>query len=187
MKPRPFTILLLLLAGAVVTILIPEVVPFLIFSRIDPGWLERDTAEVCTLAEEHWPDGWPEPNGFDTQHGNLLTTHSVHVVANGTTTHMLHESVWGWPYRGKRSRNYWDGSRERSWSIWRGDLRCILPLGFTLNTFFYAALLWLLFFGPVTLRRDLRARRGLCRACAYPVGESAVCSECGRAVGKTTT
>ena len=29
---------------------------------------------------------------------------------------------------------------------------------------------------------DLRARRGLCPACAYPVGEAAVCTECGKAV-----
>ena len=33
-----------------------------------------------------------------------------------------------------------------------------------------------------SLRRRLRARRGLCTACAYPAGESAVCSECGAAV-----
>jgi hypothetical protein len=50
------------------------------------------------------------------------------------------------------------------------------------NTLFYAALLWLLFFAPFTLRRHLRARRGLCQACAYPVGEAAVCSECGAVV-----
>ncbi len=54
--------------------------------------------------------------------------------------------------------------------------------GFGFNTLFYAALLWLLFFGPFTLRRHLRARRGLCPACGYPVGESAVCSECGKRV-----
>ena len=59
-----------------------------------------------------------------------------------------------------------------------------IAIGSVVNTLFYAALLWLLFFAPFTLRRDLRARRGLCPACGYPVGESAVCSECGRAVPK---
>ena len=55
--------------------------------------------------------------------------------------------------------------------------------GFALNTLFYAGVLWLLFlFAPRTLRRHVRARRGLCPACAYPVGDSPVCSECGRAV-----
>ncbi len=62
--------------------------------------------------------------------------------------------------------------------------RSFLPLrptwpGFALNTLFYAALLWLLIPGPFALRRFLRVRRGLCPKCAYPMGESAVCSECG--------
>ena len=57
-----------------------------------------------------------------------------------------------------------------------------LLTGFVLNTLFYAALLWLLFLGPFNLRRHLRARRGLCLACGYPVGEAAVCTECEKAV-----
>ena len=60
----------------------------------------------------------------------------------------------------------------------------VLPLrplwpGFAVNTLFYAAVLWLLIPGPFVLRRFIRARRGRCPKCAYPMGESAVCSECG--------
>ena len=62
----------------------------------------------------------------------------------------------------------------------RLPLRPIWP-GLAVNTLSYAALLWLLLFAPSTFRRHVRARRGLCPACGYPVGESAVCSECGRA------
>ena len=51
---------------------------------------------------------------------------------------------------------------------------------FTINTLFYAAILWLIIPGPFVLRRFLRLRRGLCPMCAYPMGESAVCSECGQ-------
>ena len=57
-----------------------------------------------------------------------------------------------------------------------------LPMGFAINTAFYAAVLWLLIPGPFVLRRFIRIRRGLCPACAYPMGESAVCSECGKAL-----
>ncbi len=57
-------------------------------------------------------------------------------------------------------------------------LRPIWP-GFAVNTIFYAAILWPLILGPFALRRFLRLRRGLCPKCAYPMGESAVCSECG--------
>ncbi len=54
----------------------------------------------------------------------------------------------------------------------------ILPVwpGFAVNTLFYAAILWL----PFVLRRWVRVRRGLCPKCAYPMGDSAVCSECGK-------
>jgi hypothetical protein len=67
--------------------------------------------------------------------------------------------------------------------------RC-LPIGplwpgFAINTLFYAAVLWglwLLFAATFALRQWRRVRRGLCPACAYPVGASEVCTECGKAV-----
>ena len=54
--------------------------------------------------------------------------------------------------------------------------------GLVINTAFYATLVWLLIHGLSALRRLLRVRRGLCPKCAYPMGESAVCTECGGAV-----
>ncbi len=58
----------------------------------------------------------------------------------------------------------------------------LLPIwpGFAVNTAFYAAILSLLTAGLFALRRFIRVRRGLCPACAYPRGESNVCSECGK-------
>ena len=56
--------------------------------------------------------------------------------------------------------------------------------GFAINTLLYATILWFLIPGPFALRRFLRMRRGLCPACAYPMGESAVCSECGEPLRK---
>ncbi len=50
--------------------------------------------------------------------------------------------------------------------------------GFIVNMVFYAVLLWL----PFVVRRWGRVRRGLCPKCAYPMGESVVCTECGRAL-----
>jgi hypothetical protein len=51
--------------------------------------------------------------------------------------------------------------------------------GFAINTLFYALGFWLLFTAPFALRRRRRVKRGLCPACAYPVGDSEVCTECG--------
>ncbi len=58
--------------------------------------------------------------------------------------------------------------------------------GLAVNTIFYATLLWLLIPGPFALRQFLRVRRGLCPKCAYPMGESAVCTECGRPLPSST-
>ena len=54
-----------------------------------------------------------------------------------------------------------------------------IPLGFAINTIFYAAILWLLFAVPGFVRRRIRIKRGLCQACGYPIGTSDVCTECG--------
>ncbi len=62
-------------------------------------------------------------------------------------------------------------------------LRPIWP-AFAVNTILYGAILSLLIPGPFALRRFLRVRRGLCPKCAYPVGESSVCTECGGALPK---
>ncbi len=70
----------------------------------------------------------------------------------------------------------------RTRSDWRAlPLRPLWP-GFAVNTLLYAVVLWLLIPGPFALRRFIRVRRGLCPACAYPRGESDVCSECGKAM-----
>jgi hypothetical protein len=77
-------------------------------------------------------------------------------------------------YLGFRNR----GNRGVEW------IRQATPLwpGFAINTVFYAGLLWLLFAAPFALRRRRRIKRGLCPKCAYPVGASDVCTECGAAV-----
>ena len=57
-----------------------------------------------------------------------------------------------------------------------------IPVAFAFNTLVYAAVLWLLIPGPFVLRRFIRVKRGRCVKCGYPMGESAVCSECGSAL-----
>ena len=47
---------------------------------------------------------------------------------------------------------------------------------------FYDFVLWLLFGGPFALGRFIRVKRGLCPKCTYPMGQSDVCSECGKAL-----
>ena len=53
--------------------------------------------------------------------------------------------------------------------------------GFAINTIFYAAILWLLTFGPFIARRYIRHKRGYCIMCGYDLrGTSGGgCPECG--------
>ena len=55
----------------------------------------------------------------------------------------------------------------------------LLALGLTINIVFYGAVLWTLFVAPGVVKRTIRRRRDLCPACAYPIGTSQMCTECG--------
>ena len=101
------------------------------------------------------------------------------------------EAAYGWPQRSLRWTAIVDeGFYARTPVIDIAQAfqhrRLLLPLlpiwfGFAANTLFYGLLLWLPICGPYVLRQFIRRRRGLCPACAYPISESEVCSECGKA------
>jgi hypothetical protein len=85
-------------------------------------------------------------------------------------------SAFGWPASMVQS-SAWSMTTGRKPS--KEDRSYRLRPGFAINTLFYAAILWALFAAPFALQRRSRIRRGLCPACAYPVGESPICTECG--------
>ena len=94
-------------------------------------------------------------------------------ISKSTTVHRYagHPDFTGW-LTGLEPPSFITGTN----GLWkRLPLRPTSVLAFVANTIFYAALLWL----PFVLRRFIRVKRGLCPACAYPMGESDVCSECG--------
>jgi hypothetical protein len=73
--------------------------------------------------------------------------------------------------------------------LWGPAFPRVLPLrpiwpGFILNTLLYVGALWLILFGPSTIRRFVRRRHGQCPNCGYHVRGSAVCSECGASLGQ---
>ena len=57
--------------------------------------------------------------------------------------------------------------------------------GFAVNTIFWAAIIFGLIRSPLALHRFIRWKRGLCSACAYPIGTSPVCTECGAPLPST--
>ena len=88
-----------------------------------------------------------------------------------------------WEHRGRVERSY--NNRGALGYGFAGTAYGFLPFrpiwpGFAVNMLSYAVVLWLLVGGPFALRRDLRIKRGLCPKCAYPMGKSSVCTECGK-------
>ena len=54
--------------------------------------------------------------------------------------------------------------------------------GLVIDTLFWGLVLFVFLRGLRVVRRALRQRRSRCPACAYPIGTSPVCTECGKAV-----
>jgi hypothetical protein len=88
--------------------------------------------------------------------------------SNATSTRGPLRLVWGWnPFK-----------------VRLGPDAKVLPLrpiwsGFIINTIFYAVLVASLVSAFQKLRSRRRMRKRLCPRCAYPVGASPVCTECG--------
>jgi hypothetical protein len=72
-------------------------------------------------------------------------------------------------------------------SVGQVRLRGIVPFrpvwsGLLLNLFVYFVIALTLLRGPRTILVRRRLRKGLCPQCAYPIGVSPVCTECGTAL-----
>jgi hypothetical protein len=158
-----------------------------------------------TAADER-AAGWFQTIYIEEYHGSGGQSTSIRMpngrvvqgVTGGVTTFTtLHRIECGWPLR-SMSLTGWGAMRpgpkiESGWRLpnlfgrvtqSRSHVVPVKPSmpGFAINTLFYAGILWLLFAAPFALRRRRRIKRDLCPACAYPVGDSPVCTECGKAV-----
>ncbi len=210
MKRRPPTRLILLLLGALVGGAIVNVaVAWGCFLRSQfVGGIETQLSPELSAAtwERLSLPEWPDQHGSG-QHWSCFGVRRVRVKAglrphtfpSGTEVffarYMTDHKAAGWPIYAVCSTSWLDNENP-SWIVSSGlripitvdslphvDLPC-LPLwpGFAINTVFYAVILWGLFALPAALCRKRRLQRGLCSKCAYPIGTSEVCTECGAAV-----
>lgn len=69
-------------------------------------------------------------------------------------------------------------------AVWADHLLPLQPVwpGFVVNSLFFAVIPWLAWLLWVTPMRLQRRWRGRCGRCAYPIGTSPVCTECGAQV-----
>ena len=126
----------------------------------------EDTGRYNITAFEESSAGWP-----------CLALRGLRF--NGSTPSARNDGQSAWVFQAAIPRPH----GRQSQRLFNSQLpfRPLWP-GFAINTVFYAVVLWLLFAVPFALRRWRRIRRGLCPKCAYPVGTSDVCTECGARV-----
>jgi hypothetical protein len=183
-KRRLLTILIFLLAGAVVNV----AVAWTCALTIDPHLDSRPETVVATVSGHKFQRviRW-------SRLGLVVEAYSRHPARKRCVA-----QACGWPMLtlwGETKVPEWDAGGPRSdgitapfvtihaaarWAYSRAlPFRPLWP-GFAVNTLLYAAVLWPVLLGLLALLRFIRRRRGLCPACAYPMGEAAVCTECGR-------
>ena len=156
--------------------------------RVKPSAAQLTTQDAESFWRQYAPIGWQAPpfhlRGWRQR--DLRRTviqlgrdHSLPGVINPRLGNRdLRIIEMGWPARCIAQTHF-----RRSWWVPPpSPVQNHRPIwgGFIVNTAFYAVVLWLLIPGPFAIRRFIRTKRGLCPKCAYPVGESAVCTECGR-------
>lgn len=199
MRRRLFIIVIFLLAGATVNVVV---------AWGCAAWSSADGShignyQVCELQhlEQWWRDHAPAGitdsklhplerqelvralvlRSFGAEYARGQTNHDVGNIRPRVAS--LRRGRFSWPCLAMEWST-WGRYRMEARDMLRAGgyelpLRPIWP-GFAVNTLFYAAVLWLLIWGPFALRRLVRKQRGLCPACGYPVGGLATCTECGR-------
>jgi hypothetical protein len=144
----------------------------------------------------HAPAGFPDVPGIvyeGHRFGNRGTVLHEEGVETISRKFLAIRSASGWPMVSLEHTS-WTNVKARTieardvyqlsgWPFAAGTgrsipLRPVMP-GFAVNTAVYATMLWLAVVAAGHVRRRRRIGRGECPACAYPVGTSAVCTECG--------
>ncbi len=204
MKRWIFKLVVLLLLGAIVNVAVAWGACFANLygdlSKIEPD-------AVRALWARYAPSHWPAPdNNYDGGERaesfwrTFLRTGPHKPVAasdTGPDAYYVHSVNVGWPLRSLEGGVAFadaDSEVNRDYTtniyIWgrldRDEVWFpfgVIWTGFAINTIFYAAMLWLLAFGPFAARRFIREKRRRCIKCGYDLrgtsGGGGVCPECG--------
>lgn len=175
---------------------VPLTVQFLLGAK----WTENPQRAGGGSAAAGWPartphaTAWPTPTRESEERyfGRRVTT-AVAIqadapgkVGGGRLTHRVRAERYGWPFAClKRTQWFWPDNQE--WRLdapWDSGVR--LAWGVWLNPLAAGGAVFALVGAPISawavLVERRRRRRGSCPGCGYPIGVSAVCTECGREV-----
>lgn len=169
------------------------------------GWRlgseEHDaTAEQIRWWQRNAPAGFdPLPGDtldtFDATGCSLYTFFGTSVNEDGLEMQRAYHMRAGFPLRAFEAQRWADftpvpyGNPPTTidrgvWIVRKSGADYLIPieplwLGLVFNSLLYAGVASVVVWIPGWYRRRRRAGRGLCPACAYPMGTSAVCTECG--------
>ena len=199
MKRRLLTIAIFVVAGAAVNVAVAWGVAAKgpVASRVRSPPTKLSTQQATAFFDRVAPEEWPDVTSSTSDRHVLKAFGSTQIGLNAFSKppqpnkkYALYEVRHGLPFESLRAvalipPHFADRRVVGGWTPVDHDETLIIPFrplwfGFTVNTLCYGAILWLLVFITFVLHRILRVRRGLCPTCAYPSGESAVCSECGK-------
>jgi hypothetical protein len=179
-------------------------VPFTVQVLLARKWTEKPQVRIggTGAAALGWPartpheKAWPTPTSVTEERhfgGRLTTAMAVDPdppgrVGGGRLTHRERAERYGWPFAClKRTQWFWPDNQE--WRLdapWDSGVR--LAWGVWLNPVAAGVATFVLVGTPLLVQAVLverrRRRRGLCPGCGYPIGVSAVCTECGREIGE---
>ena len=169
------------------------------YRTTEANWHDPVPADWPRPHEEHGYVSWLEEQRFTSSGAGTILPPGVMLSSGGMPVVEQAYFAAGWPMRtvhwsanldnravprGMATATDYEGNV--SWPSWlsghaRGGSFAIRPIwpGFVVNTLFYAVLVAI---GYLTLRRAIRAfrlARRLCPTCAYPIGASRICTECG--------
>jgi hypothetical protein len=154
-----------------------------VFNVIGPQAAARPLP-AKTPHDRPWPPARQASEYASFGHRRQITWHTD---SAGQTSHQIKVNSYGWPLACTRVVQFWWPWSDPAWATraapgptrsvrWGGLAVDSLALGLPLAAIVYGSF-WIRFW--IVHRR---IRPGLCPRCAYPIGSSAVCTECGKPV-----
>ncbi|MBI1190290.1 MAG: hypothetical protein GC200_06370 [Tepidisphaera sp.] len=143
---------------------------------------------ISTPHTKPWPPAsqWSVSRTFAHLH-----YHYWHRDSGRQPTHSFEAHLYGWPMPCLMNAQFWWPWNDPQWKTSTPDQTGVevLPGGLVLDTMCFAVAAAALLFGPLFVRRGIRAAVGRrrrtrrqCASCGYPIGASPTCTECGSAV-----
>jgi len=172
--------------------------PIVLTALMGKTW--RGPSQVNVIGPEAtaytWPAptphqrAWPELRQYTRDAGWGRTKYMIWALedpATNQTSHSMQHEEYGWPLPVLTRTQRWWPFENPAWKLDQEQDTGFLVswLGTLANPAIVAAGATALYFVPIFLRwnrNKRRRRRGLCENCAYPIGASEVCTECGEAV-----